>query len=83
MCPPFVPADTESALYKHKQYLSQLQKDIRNHKAAEAGLEAENAEKRKKVSFTRNFTRKRHPHGNTCVIESRGDSGTLIAARGC
>ena len=44
------PKDKASVLYKHKQYLSQLQKDIRKHKAEEAAAENESIEKRKRVS---------------------------------
>jgi hypothetical protein len=40
--------DTESALYKHKQYLSRLQKDIRAHKANEAAEIEEGGERRKR-----------------------------------
>jgi hypothetical protein len=40
--------DTESALYKHKQYLSRLQKDIRAHKDSEANEVAEGGERRKR-----------------------------------
>ena len=39
--------DTDSVLYKHKQYLAHLQKDIKAQKEAEAGMAQESDEKRK------------------------------------
>ena len=41
-------ADTSSVLYKHKQYLAHLQKDIKLQKAEEAAMETESEEKRKR-----------------------------------
>ena len=41
-------SDTNSVLYKHKQYLAHLQKDIKLQKAEEATMENESVEKRKK-----------------------------------
>lgn len=40
--------DTNSVLYKHKQYLAHLQKDIKLQKAEEAAMENESEEKRKR-----------------------------------
>jgi hypothetical protein len=41
-------SDTGSVLYKHKQYLAHLQKDIKLQKAEEASMENESEEKRKR-----------------------------------
>lgn len=41
-------SDKSSALYKHKQYLAHLQKDIQLQKAEEAAMENESEEKRKR-----------------------------------
>ena len=48
MCAPPLFADTSSVLYKHKQYLAHLQKDIKLQKAEEHMMESESEDKRKR-----------------------------------